>query len=352
MITRASALELFERAALDAAAACFGTTRDDLRVLPGSEGCQNLVYAYDVDGIPMILRASFRPDRGPEQIRAEVHFVDYLARSGVRVAYPVPSRPGNLMETFRCGEILFTVVSFIRGRGMRVPDNGYRYRDDAPIEEYFRNWGEVLGQMHRCAKSYVPAEGGGRRPDLMEILDFEPVDERVPAPLQGVREKVVALSSELRALPRDRDGHGLIHGDFNDGNFTVDYSNGDITVFDFDDCCYGWFAYELAAAWEGGVGRVMFRGLAERKAFMDRYFALVLEGYERENTLSEAWLARLPLFLRVIQMQELLYYLRYFDDPDDEIQAGLRYKIRCVEDDIPYLGFFDPIYSPERPFCL
>ncbi len=37
---------------------------------------------------------------------------------------------------------------------------------------------------------------------------------------------------------------------------------------------------------------------------------------------------------------------------DEEIQAGLRYKLHCIENDIPYLGFFDSIISPERPFEL
>jgi len=158
--------------------------------------------------------------------------------------------------------------------------------------------------------------------------------------------------AELHALPKDIDSYGLIHNDFNDGNFTVDYDNGDMTIFDFDDCCYFWFMYDLGCAWEGGIGRTMFRPLAERQDFMARYMEHVLTGYTRENTLSEAWLARLPLFLRLIQMQELMHYAQYLDEPDEEIQAGLRYKIRCIENDIPYLGFFDDVFSPENPFEL
>jgi hypothetical protein len=96
----------------------------------------------------------------------------------------------------------------------------------------------------------------------------------------------------------------------------------------------------------------MFRPLAERKAFMDRYMEQVMEGYTRENTLSSEWLARLPLFLRLVQMQELVYFAQYLGGPDEEIQARLRYKIRCIEDDIPYLGFFDRVFSPETPFAL
>lgn len=52
----------------------------------------------------------------------------------------------------------------------------------------------------------------------------------------------------LHALPKDADSYGLIHNDFNDGNFTVDYDNDNITAFDFDDCCYFWFMYDIACA--------------------------------------------------------------------------------------------------------
>ena len=62
--------------------------------------------------------------------------------------------------------------------------------------------------------------------------------------------------------------------------------------------------------------------------------------------------SRLPLFLRLIQMQELLYFLQYRDEPDEEIQGGLRYKLRCIEEGVPYLGFFADFYDPQTPFWL
>jgi Ser/Thr protein kinase RdoA (MazF antagonist) len=78
----------------------------------------------------------------------------------------------------------------------------------------------------------------------------------------------------------------------------------------------------------------------------------VMAGYNRENTLSAEWLARLPLFVRLVQVEEFLYFAQYIDEPDEEVQAELGYKIKCIQEDIPYMGFFDSIYSPERPFSL
>lgn len=48
----------------------------------------------------------------------------------------------------------------------------------------------------------------------------------------------------------------------------------------------------------------------------------------------------------------MTYYAQYLDEPDEGIQAGMRYKIRCIENDIPYLGFFDLVFNPEKPFAL
>jgi len=348
---REDAVSICERDIAGPAAACFGAARERLKKFADFEGCQNVVYEYERDGQPLILRISYRPDRPPEQIEAELDFVNYLAEHGAGVSRPILSCNGRLLEMLVAEGVRFIAVSFVKGKGMRVPDNGYRYRPGAPIEEYFQNWGRMLGRMHALAKRYRPASAALRRPDWFQTDRFVNVEQRVPERLPRVREKLNQLMVQLRALPVDGDAYGLVHGDFNDGNFTVDYDTGEITVFDFDDCCYFWFMYELACAWEGGVGRAMFEPLVERKAFMTHYFQHVLEGYSRENTLDAEWLARLPLFLQVVQMEEYLHYAQYIDRPDEEVQAGLRYKVRCIEEGIPYLGFFDPIYSPDRPFA-
>jgi Ser/Thr protein kinase RdoA (MazF antagonist) len=350
---REEIVELCEKEVLDRAAKLFGTQKDALKVFEDYEGCANLVYEYQHSGLPTILRISFRSDRTRADIEAELDYINYLATHGVRVSKPVMSVNGLYLETVETADLPFHVTSFVKGRGMRVPDNGYRYRSDAPIDEYFQNWGHVLGQMHALTKAYVPPANHGRRLEWFALHSPEVTpDAMVPERYSAVRDKILAHLEVIKSLPKDKDAYGLIHGDFNDGNFTVDYTNGDITVFDFDDACYFWFVYELASAWEGGVGRIMFRGLHERKAFMDHYFEKVLEGYNRENTLSDQWVARLPLFLKLIQIEEFLYFVRYIDDGDEEIQAGLNYKMKCIEEDIPYLGFFDSLYSPERPFQL
>lgn len=346
-------LDLFQAQALARAAALFGADHEGLSLYDDYEGCQNLVYDYELHGTPMILRVSFRPDRPPEQVMAEVHFVNYLSDHGVRVSRATPSQHDNLVETLVAEEQQFVAVSFVKGRGMRVPDNDYRYRDGVSIHEYYQNWGRVLGQMHALTQRYIPLDPPFRRPEWLAQRTAQSILDIVPDNLPLVRSRLQGLLAELATLPRPQDAYGLIHNDFNDGNFTVDYDNGDITVFDFDDACYGWFVYELACAWEGGVGRTMFQpDVNKRKAFMQRYFEQVMLGYSQENRLGQEWLGRLPLFLKVVEMESLLSRLDYRTANSLPLleDGEINYLICCIEDEIPYLGFFDSIYSAEDPF--
>jgi len=59
-----------------------------------------------------------------------------------------------------------------------------------------------------------------------------------------VRAEHHQLMDWLRGYPRNEQSFGLIHGDFGATNYR--YKDGCLMVFDFDDCCYHWFAYDLA----------------------------------------------------------------------------------------------------------
>jgi len=166
---RAEVTQLCECQVLGTAAGLFGTSKEALGKFDDYEGCANLVYHYENEGQPRILRLSYRSDRPVELIQAELHFVEYLAAGGVHVAQPVPSIHGNLLEVIPTTRMNFIAVSFLKGKGMRVPDNGYRYREGVPMQEYFQNWGQVLGKMHRMAKTYQPTNEAIKRPEWHQV---------------------------------------------------------------------------------------------------------------------------------------------------------------------------------------
>lgn len=59
-------------------------------------------------------------------------------------------------------------------------------------------------------------------------------------------EKLQSLEDQIDSLPREDNAYGLIHNDFHPYNFMIDGDT--ITVFDFDDCIYGWYALDIAIA--------------------------------------------------------------------------------------------------------
>jgi len=356
-LDRNTILDIWTLGGLDQAASLYGVQKTDLKLYGDYLGCQNLVYACHSGGRDFILRVSYRADRPLAMVQAEGDFVNFLADHGVLVARALPSIQGSLVETIQVGENTFVVVSFEKARGTRVPDNQYRYREGVSLDEYCRGWGRVLGQMHRLSEQYFPPGGKPVRPDHLIRWSDPRWRRALLESLPVVQEKYQLLLTCLYTLPQERGAYGLIHADFNDGNFCLDYTNGDITVFDFDDACYGWYTYELASAWEGFVGRAMFEPEAgRRRQLMEHYFEQILLGYTQEHILPGYWLDKLPLFLKVIELESLLERLAIYQEsrlpvPLDE-QQEMDYLVHCIANDIPYLGLFDPVFCHEQPFRL
>ena len=69
-------------------------------------------------------------------------------------------------------------------------------------------------------------------------------DEFLPKSEKIVWREYDALKERLRDYPKLDLTFGLIHGDFGETNYRC--RDDRLNVFDFDDCCYHWFVYDLA----------------------------------------------------------------------------------------------------------
>lgn len=63
-------------------------------------------------------------------------------------------------------------------------------------------------------------------------------------------------------------------------------------------------------------------------------------------------LERLPLFIQVTLMENIVDAFEGMHNigKEPECDEELSYLIKCMEDDIPYKGFFHEIYSCDEPF--
>ena len=206
----------------------YGTDGESLQALDGFES-----FVFDDRGHDRVIRVGHSGRRPADLVQAEVDWLAYLAAHDVPVAQALPSGAGHLIEELDDGAGgRFVAVAFQRARGAQS-----QVRDWTPA--FARHYGAVLGRLHRVSVEYEPRL---RRPswDDPAMLD---VRRHIPSDQPLVRE------AWDRTLARVRDGagppsqFGLIHQDAHSGNFFVD--DGRITLFDFDDCCYGPFAMEI-----------------------------------------------------------------------------------------------------------
>lgn len=232
----------------------------------------------------MILRLTEPSHRLAGEIEAELHWMDFLSFRGLRLARPIRSRAGKLVEEIP-GESLFGAAAFEKASG------GF-LRDETPLSEtMIRTWGAYMGRMHRLTQEYAPPSTLAPRQEWDKddtlITALRGIDVQDKAPEERFNE----LMSWMRSLPKDKNAYGLVHCDLHQGNFFVD--EGAITSFDFDDACRHWFAYDIAPAIFSLLNSSEDHGLGlTREEVLDPFLA----GYGTENSLPSEWMKRFDGF--------------------------------------------------------
>ena len=282
----------------------------EFQELEGHEGGRNQIFICSKnDEKKFVLRISSTGDRTEKDYLAETEFVHYLAKGGAPVADVIPSVNGKLVEIVEDDGALVFISLFEYARGMLLCDNGYRYREGAPLEEYFYNTGKTLGKIHELSKHFEPT-AGHRRPEYFDKYNMKYINRLIPdtsAIYSNLKTTIAARFEKFRTFPTDTQSYGLIHFDYSDGNYHIDMTNGNITVFDFDNCMYCWFMFDLANLYLHGEGWFRYEpDPTKRNASMQNYFSTILKGYKSETAISEELLIQLPLFIDMVLIENII----------------------------------------------
>ncbi len=325
-------------------AARYGVNAAELTQYPHHEGGRNTVYRCG----DIVIRVSGADDRRYEDYLAEAEYVHYLALGGADTVDVIPSVNGRLVE--QIGKLY--VSAFTLAKGDQIAEHGYRYREGVPLSEYFYNTGKVLGKIHALSKRYKPQN---RRFDFFEKYNEVYFDELIPQEYTALKKALSSLVGKLRALPKTKDTYGMVHFDFSDGNYNIDYDTGRITVFDFENCRTCFYLFDLANLWTHGVGWIAHESEAgKRQAFMDEYFDILLDGYRSETTITDDELTHLPIMIQAVLMENIIdeFEVQKAETGEFENDEEQAYRMECMLCDIEYMGFFDGIYDPAHPFAL
>lgn len=308
------------------ALARYGIGKQDVNVLDGFE---SYLYDYHHSKQEYILRISHSRRRTVEMILGEVDWINYLTTRGVSASPAAPSTRGELVEIIEDGQGgQFLATSFIKAPG-KAPWEA-RWTPDR-----YEGYGRLIGRMHALSKDYRPTDKAWKRPacDEPPMLD---ADINLPKSEGLAIKKFGEVVDHIKALPKDPASFAMIHYDAHEGNFLMD-EEGKITLFDFDDCCYGWFICDIAILL---FYKILF---ADDKPALTRYFMRhFLRGYCQENALDPVWLKEIPVFLKLREIDlygviHRSYNLETMDDPwNVRYMAGRKERI---EKDLPFLDF-------------
>jgi len=286
----------------------FGLKQEELSLIGGF---QNFIFFYTIKGSKYILRFTPSTLRNQEGLEAELEWIRYLAVNGMSVSEPVPSTQGVYVERVLGDAVDFFVTSFIHAPGRKIG-----YPECLGNALLYEQCGRITGQLHELSKRYEPLtrrHSWERNEYLLRAREFIPSEH---APVLFALDE---LTEHLNRLSVTSDNFGLVHGDINVGNFTVD-ETGEIILFDFDECQYSWYAEDIAIQLYYFLYVFGEDSKSERKVQFEIFIEHFIRGYTKDGRqLPNGWKEQLPLFLRLREFIVLVGMYRSWDlrQPDD-----------------------------------
>lgn len=274
---------------------------------------ENSVWAFEAEG-GRILRVTSEIHRTSDQLKAELAFVAHVGAGGLNAAQPIEALTGeNVVDVSPLigGESATYAIVFKQLEGRHFE---YYSPDIGP--PLFNAWGRTMARIHLLSETFV-APPGLRRPDWNQ-------DEVAGCPVIGtnagdrslqLRDDLIAWLSGMTAAPKR---YGMVHGDLERTNFVL--HDGELGIFDFDDCCHHWFCWDIVCAmW-------VFRHAAkdDRAAFLGWF----LDGYSTVREPDMALLQRLTDLIRLRTLGLMLYRARARGaPPTDEWTQRMRLSL-------------------------
>ena len=210
---------------------------------------ENQTFQIDTQGQgAFTLRVHRTGYQSRASIESELAWLMALRRdTDLAVPDPVPGRDGQLLQRFDTprGERMAVLFRFVEGS---------EPQPDSNLGDLFVTLGRYAATLHNHATAWQRPPGFERQVwQAATILDADgPWGDWRLAP--GVNDSNRAMLDRLDSALWLRladygtgaDRYGLIHADMRLGNLLVDGSR--VTLIDFDDCGFCWFAYDFAAA--------------------------------------------------------------------------------------------------------
>jgi Ser/Thr protein kinase RdoA (MazF antagonist) len=253
------------------------------------------VYLVKTAQQQYILRVSHAHWRSFEDIQFEMELLEFLHQKQIPVSHPLRCHDGQLVFVVHApeGDRYATLMTYAPGE---IPLGDFNQTQSHSL-------GQILAKMHLTSQDFAPTVD--RRPlDLAHLVDqsLEIILPQVqnPATIAVLQSTSKQLHQELRSLPSTPPFWVVCWGDPHSGNVHCT-SDQQMTLFDFDQCGYGWRAFDVAKFLQMALCSGMRYSV--RDAFLD--------GYQSIQRLTEAEIAALQPFTQVAHLWRWAISLNY-----------------------------------------
>ncbi len=256
---------------------------------------RNYAFVFTMDYCSVVIRVSPIELRTREEVLSEFMWVDDLKRFHTTVCQPFTSSKNKPIEEFEVNGDKYRATLFRRAEGKVLWANEWNNR-------YFYNVGRSLGLLHKASADGNAQGFHYKRCHWFEKATYQFENFGLPSDVLGIMNETKA---QVKAIAQTPAIYGMIHGDYWPGNY---FTDGDNTwVFDFDDCSYGYFIYDIATPLTSWIQDPLFmpdvkrHDLLYKSGMLDEFKRGYCENYQLP---SEIW-DKLELFLKMRYMEQL-----------------------------------------------
>ncbi|MGA0198330.1 MAG: phosphotransferase [Prochlorotrichaceae cyanobacterium] len=265
------------------------------------------IYRVETQASTYILRVSHAHWRSTTEVAFELEWLDFLQKQRISVAYPLRTRNGDLLIELEAPEGIRSAALFIYAPG-DVPVG------DLNTTQSFE-MGKVLAQIHQCSLEFSSLhDRESLHLDHLLEQSLESIKPFLHQRLQDwnyLKRRVKALHQQLATLPQQSPYWTVCWGDPHSGNvhFTLDHQ---LTLFDFDQCGYGWRSFDIAKFLQVAVRTGLKRAI--RDAFLSGYNTIApLSDWEEANLQALTQVAHIWMWGIHLQSLKLHQYSRLDD---------------------------------------
>ncbi|MEB3291555.1 MAG: phosphotransferase [Synechococcales bacterium] len=203
-------------------------------------GMSDVYWVETVQG-SFILRVSHAHWRNHSETLFELELLDFLHQRGMPVAHPLRTTTGELAIELLAPEGKRYAALFTYAPG-QIPLGDLN-------ETQSHQLGETVARLHIAAADFACAAQRSAL-DLDYLLDesllaIAPFLQNQPELHLGLTETVIQLKATLETLPQEAPYWGVCWGDPHSGNSHFTKTD-QVTLFDFDQCGYGWRSFDIA----------------------------------------------------------------------------------------------------------